>query len=247
MLFRSLHFTSIHWKYLHEKPMHMDRYKRFWIGFGDIHDDVGFISGIAELPEAAGVIISGDITTNGSSADAKHVLNAVKAVNPNVYAQIGNMDSASIDEQLTAMGINIHGRTMDLGQGVCLLGVGCSSPTPFGTPSELPDHELGRLLTEAHTQANDCRHLIVVAHDPPKNTSLDELPGGKHVGSAAVRAFIDRVQPDVCLSGHIHEGVGMEKIGETTAVNPGMAARGGYALIGQSETGLTIELRGIDA
>lgn len=224
-----------------------DKYKRFWIGFGDIHDDVDFLSLIPELSHADGVIISGDITTNGGPADAERVLHAVRACNPNIYAQVGNMDSGTIDKRLTEMNINIHGNSKSLGDGVCLLGVGCSSPTPFNTPCELPDHELGRLLTEAHVKAADCRHLILVAHDPPRNTSLDMLPGGAHVGSAAVRAFIDRVQPAVCLTGHIHEGIGMEHIGRTTAVNPGMAANGGYAVIGLTEDGLTIELKGIYA
>jgi len=47
-----------------------------------------------------------------------------------------------------------------------------------------------------------------------------------HVGSRAIRAFIERHQPPLVLSGHIHEsprvsGSYRDAIGRTMAINPG--------------------------
>jgi dTDP-glucose pyrophosphorylase len=50
---------------------------------------------------------------------------------------------------------------------------------------------------------------------------LDRLGDGTPVGSAAVRAFIEKRQPPVTLHGHIHESPGVERLGRTTSANPG--------------------------
>jgi Icc-related predicted phosphoesterase len=44
-----------------------------------------------------------------------------------------------------------------------------------------------------------------------------------------VRAFIEAVQPVACFTGHIHEGVGIDMIGVTRIVKPGLLWKGGYA------------------
>jgi Icc-related predicted phosphoesterase len=36
------------------------------------------------------------------------------------------------------------------------------------------------------------------------------------------------MQPVLCLTGHIHEGRGMDSIGRNRVVNPGVLSRGGY-------------------
>ena len=41
------------------------------------------------------------------------------------------------------------------------------------------------------------------------------------VGSKSVRAAIERYQPLVSLHGHVHESRAVNKIGRTTAINPG--------------------------
>lgn len=48
---------------------------------------------------------------------------------------------------------------------------------------------------------------IYVIHCPPNKTSLDQLTDGSHVGSFAVRQFIEKYQPYLTLHGHIHESV----------------------------------------
>ncbi len=67
---------------------------------------------------------------------------------------------------------------------------------------------------------------IVTIHCPPYLTKLDKMMLGKHVGSVAVREFLETAQPAISLHGHIHESPHMtgsfqDRLGETVCVNPG--------------------------
>ena len=88
---------------------------------------------------------------------------------------------------------------------------------------------LARALDAAAEGLNPDLPWVLVTHQPPRETIADRVHGGAHVGSRAVRAFIERHRPAVCFTGHIHEGRGVDSIGPTKVVNPG-PARGGYAL-----------------
>jgi uncharacterized protein len=82
------------------------------------------------------------------------------------------------------------------------------------------------------------RNLIVVIHAPPRNTGLDVMEGGIHVGSRAVRHYIERLQPCLALHGHIHEApevsdVWIEHLGPTVCVNPGQAPDQLHAVVFQ--------------
>ncbi len=217
----------------------------YWIGFGDIHEQVRNVGSIPELAEAAGVIVSGDLTNRGRKADAEKILAHIRRINPVIYAQIGNMDFQEVHDYLVDQGMNIHARGIDLGHGVGLMGVGYSTPTPFGTPGEVPDAQLAAWLDQAHEQVRDLPHLLLVAHNPPFGTATDKVSGGVSVGSRAVRAFIEKVQPEVCLTGHIHEARTMDTLGRTTVINPGQLAGGGYVLIRLTDAGLSAELKSI--
>jgi Icc-related predicted phosphoesterase len=54
---------------------------------------------------------------------------------------------------------------------------------------------------------------------------------GRSVGSKAVRQFIEKYQPDVCVTGHIHESKAVDRIGKTQIINPGLFGSGGYVMI----------------
>jgi uncharacterized protein len=47
--------------------------------------------------------------------------------------------------------------------------------------------------------------FVLVSHAPPSNSNLDVLLGGMHVGSRAVRQFIETKRPILSLHGHLHE------------------------------------------
>jgi Icc-related predicted phosphoesterase len=78
--------------------------------------------------------------------------------------------------------------------------------------------ELARLSPAAET--------VLVSHSPPRETNCDVTAGRLHVGSRALRRYVERHQPPLVLSGHIHESPRMtgshrDQIGRTTVVNPG--------------------------
>ena len=75
-------------------------------------------------------------------------------------------------------------------------------------------------------EQSDPQHTIYVCHTPPFNTPLDQMPRGRHVGSKALRAFIEQHAPPLTLHGHIHESPELSgrytaQLGTTWSINPG--------------------------
>ncbi len=81
-------------------------------------------------------------------------------------------------------------------------------------------------------EVEDMLKMICLFHSPPYQTKLDRAaldgkmydhaPLDVHVGSVAIKRFIEQKQPKITLHGHIHEssritGQWQEKIGETYA------------------------------
>ncbi len=215
----------------------------FWIGFGDIHEKISLVHKIDAIPQAQSVLIAGDLTNAGGRDAASSVINEIERINPRIYAQIGNMDTYEVHEYLTEKGVNTHAETIDLGHGVGLMGLGYSNPTPFHTPSEADEEQLAEWLAQTRRKAGEFDYLILMSHTPPHGTRSDRIQSGQSVGSLSVRHFIEEVQPDVCLTGHIHEAKSVDQIGKTRIVNPGLFEEGGYALIRLEDGQLTIHLR----
>jgi hypothetical protein len=215
----------------------------YWIGLGDTHGHTANFTRIPEAAGAAGIILSGDLTIRGGESEAKRIIEAARSANPRVLAQLGNMDHSPVQQWLDGEGMGIHLRVLELLPDVGLMGVGCSPPTPFGTPSEYPDAAIGRWLDETYEKAKHFKHLLLVCHTPPVDTKADVVSSGVHVGSKAVRAFVERARPEAMLTGHIHESACEDLLGRTQIVNPGDFASGGYAVIGFDGERLTARLK----
>lgn len=222
---------------------------------GDIHMSPAKITHIPAIEQADLVIINGDLTNYGSKEDCKTVLNHIMSVNPQVLAQFGNLDKPEINDYLQGLDLNLHGQARMLHNRVCFMGVGGSNRTPFQTPSEFTEAQLEALLNDGYDQAQSFIKLaepiekikiplILVSHAPPLNTRLDRLTNGTHVGSRAVRNFIDKHQPELAVCGHIHEAVGSDTLGATTIVNPGMLASPGWVKIIVEKSQVTAQLHG---
>jgi Icc-related predicted phosphoesterase len=204
----------------------------YWIVLGDIHDQIGRLAEIPELPGARGILVTGDLTLTGGVDQANIVMEKLLRAAPAVLAQIGNMDRPEVTEWLHAQGRNLHAEMHALAPDVAVFGVGASIFTPFGTPSEYPEAWFAEKLEVLWRDARTFRHAILVSHNPPLNTNCDRIESGQHVGSAAVREFIEEAQPAVCLCGHIHESRGEDSLGRTRVFNPGAFLSGCYALLG---------------
>ena len=214
-----------------------------WIALGDIHDDMGNLPRIPELPQADGLIVTGDLTNVGGIAEARRVLDAIRPHLPLVAAQIGNMDKAEVADLLNREGVNIHADACLLAPGLALMGAGGSTPTPFNTPSEFSEAEYAVWLENAWEKARSiAERVILVSHTPPKNTLCDRTGSGMHVGSEAVRAFTEKRRPALCLCGHIHESRAADTIGETPVLNPGNFVAGGYIVVRYAQGRLSADL-----
>ncbi len=209
------------------------------IAFGDIHMSTGTLQNIPDIQGADLLLINGDLTNYGSKNDVKKVLNEVLSYNTNVLAQLGNLDNYEINDYLEKLDINLHGKAYLLRNKVCLIGVGGSNVTPFRTPTEYSEDELATILDGAYTQAlefislaeplvNTRIPVVLVSHTPPLGTKLDKLRDGRHVGSSVIRKFIEKHQPSLCVTGHIHEGKGEDTIGKSHIINHGMFSHNGW-------------------
>ena len=120
-----------------------------------------------------------------------------------------------------------------------MLSIGFSTPTPWKTPREITDEQLGDKIEEMVAKVPLLSHAIFNFHDPPVDSSLDTCPmldwskdppepiiqGGQTVmygaGSKSVRKAIEKYQPMLGLHGHIHESQSVAKIGNSVCINPG--------------------------
>ena len=102
----------------------------------------------------------------------------------------------------------------------------------------------------------DPAQTIHLFHAPPYNTPLDQIaPQGRfdfvnlpdHIGSTAIRRFIESKQPYLALCGHCHEAVVlgdyMTDIGGTRCVNPGSQAHLNVLSIVQFDPYETTEMK----
>lgn len=200
------------------------------IAFGDVHTRTERARDIPELHVADCLVVTGDLTIRGGRKEVQPVLEALGALSARVYAQIGNMDKIEVDDLLTAKGINLNGRGIRVGE-VGLFGLGGSTPTPFGTPSEFSETELDERLWKAYEEVKDLPFKILFSHTPPLRTLVDRVRSGHHAGSLSVRKFLEQTDCNLCVCGHVHEAVGTDRIGKTPVLNPGMLDYGGYVRI----------------
>lgn len=151
----------------------------------------------------------------------------------------GNDDPVDIDPLLDGSRSleNVQGRAVELASGIWMASRGESTPTPWNTPREVPDDELGRLVEKAVIEVPEDAFAIWNIHNHPYNTGIDSAPkldallriqytgSGEPqmlpVGSRSVRRLIEEHQPGLALHGHIHEGRGRYALGRTVGFNPG--------------------------
>jgi Icc-related predicted phosphoesterase len=152
----------------------------------------------------------------------------------------GNDDEFAIDDVLAGaepVVVNPDGRLVELALGWCMVSVGYSNRTPWNTPREVDDSDLGVMITDLVERTGpDLKHCIFNFHLPPAGTAIDQAPKldetlkpvvkGGHAqwtdaGSRSVRESIERYQPQLSLHGHIHESRGAIRLGKTLCVNPG--------------------------
>jgi uncharacterized protein len=209
----------------------------------DVHGSVDSVpDAIAQMGAVDLLVVGGDLTTGGSPEDAERAIETWRALVPRLLALAGNMDSTAIDARLDELGVALDGRGVSVGDvGVC--GLSAAPISPLRTPYELDDAELERRIERAFADVAGAKVTVFCPHAPPLETSCDRLANGQHVGSAVIRTFVEREQPDVVLCGHIHEARSQDRIGRSRIVNPGPVFAGHYAVV-EIDGGVNVRLDG---
>jgi len=209
----------------------------------DLHGDANSLSGILRNAGSVDVILlGGDLTHFGTSNQAERLVAIAQGTCPQVLAVAGNCDSAAIDDRLTEIGVSLFRRGV-VCDGVGFCGVS-AMPTWMGNMYEFTEDEIASSLEASYQQVRGAERSVVLSHSPPRDCQLDLTHRGNHVGSTAVRQFIDAIQPAAVVCGHIHEARGIDTIGPTTVVNCGPAFRGHHAFVQLNEK-VHVELRSI--
>ena len=184
--------------------------------FSDLHGDKSSLQHLIDT-EADYYFAAGDLVNWGRGLESLGPVMQKRA--ERTYVLPGNHESeADIVRFCDEYGFhNFHGQTIQI-EGYTVAGLGYSNPTPFNTPGEYTEQELGARLEKFA----DLNPLILICHAPPKDTKLDRAGEGQHFGSTAVREFIDKHQPAYFYCGHIHEAAGQQDtIGKTLGWNVG--------------------------
>ncbi len=209
----------------------------------DIHGDFETLSSVLEKVGAKFdvVVCPGDFTDIGLSLMGfsredmlRLVLEELLGLGKPVLALPGNHDPPETHKIFDEYGVNLHGKGREI-DGVGFFGFG-GAKTPFGTPFEPSESETAEGLARALAEVAGANKKIIVTHNPPKNTKLDVVGSGVHVGSQAVRDFILKHKPDAGTSAHIHESGGVDVLGSTKMVYPGPVTTGRVGLISVGET-----------
>jgi hypothetical protein len=201
------------------------------LAFSDIHGGHRRVDRILESFDLFdAVIVAGDLTTAGTGREAREAIRSIAARGRPVVAVAGNMDPDPIDDELVALGVSINASGRVVGD-VGFFGVSAAPVSVLQTPNEISEEEILRRAEAGWAAVAGCRWKVFVPHAPPSGTALDRLRDGRHVGSTAVREFVERRAPDLLVCGHIHESRGVDRLGTTVAVNCGPAGHGSFAVI----------------
>jgi len=184
----------------------------------DIHGDKGVAEKLAEKAENENVdlvILAGDLTFMDN--DAENLVDIFSKKDKPILLLHGNHESVSTVDFLSELypsAVNLHRYSFikdDLGIFGCggaNMGISINSNQGFFDS-----------LNRAHEKVKGLRKKIMVTHMHAYETDA-EFSGFK--GSSGIRKAIEEFQPDIFLSGHIHEAEGLkEKIGKTTVYSVG--------------------------
>jgi Icc-related predicted phosphoesterase len=204
----------------------------------DIHGHTKELGKVLEGIDKGGVdlvVCPGDFTDMVSKPSefsqidiAEVVLQKLLSLGRPLLCVPGNLDPYEILGMFDEYDVNLHNKVVKF-QGMDIMGWG-GAQTPFNTIIEPSEEETKGALDKMGPKVVAGKFILVV-HDPPRDTKVDLIEEGKHVGSPAIRRFIERKKPLLAISAHIHEAGGLDRIGSTHVFYPGPVFEGWYGII----------------
>ncbi|MDP3027086.1 MAG: metallophosphoesterase [Nanoarchaeota archaeon] len=182
---------------------------------GDFHGDSSVTKKLAEKAEKENVdlvILTGDIT---GLIETENIIKPFLQKNKRVVFVPGNWDTTEATETLSQLyGIKNIGKHYVKYDNVGIFGIGNEN-----WQLNLNEDKTFKKLKKDFEKIKDLEKKIMVSHMHAAQTS-SEFSG--FPGSTAVRKAIEKFQPDLFISGHIHEAEGLqEKIGKTRVISVG--------------------------
>ena len=190
------------------------------LAFSDIHRDLAAVERIARAARdqrATLLIGAGDYATCREGLGP--VIDAIADINLPTVLVHGNAESPDELKSAAASSPHVHclhAESIEI-NGHTIVGVGGAIPeTPFGDWSVDHPEDDARAWLDPFDRAD-----ILVTHSPPKG-HCDTDSEGRSFGSTAILEWIQRAQPRLALSGHIHASWGATStIGTTKVMNLG--------------------------
>jgi len=185
---------------------------------GDFHGDSKVTKRLAERADKENVdlvVLTGDIT---GLIETKDIIKPFKDKGKKVVFVPGNWESSQTADFLTKLyGVKNVGEHYVKYGDVGVFGIG--SPNQLS----LNEEKSFKKLKDEFEKIKDLEKKIMVSHLHAADTKA-EFSGIK--GSRGIRKAIEQFQPDLFLSGHIHEAEGLsEKIGKTKVISIGKKGR----------------------
>jgi len=183
------------------------------LAFSDVHGDQLLIDKIKQAAKDCDLVICcGDITpAHGKTID---VGRRIGKLGPRVLAVPGNFELPN-DMSIVCKELgwtDLHGKNFEINN-IMFAGCGGGNTGPFHTPYELSEEEFNELLDKLDTS----KRFILVTHCPPRGF-VDQPKEGLHVGSEAIRNFVEEKHPMLQFCGHIHESGGKEANVDNTRI-----------------------------
>ena len=187
-----------------------------------------------QFKDADAVIFAGDFAECFKPETGKTALEALCAKHEAIFAVLGNCDNEDFLEDLENQDVSVE-KALVFHEGLAFAGSGGGSKFTGKTEFERTEDEIMSdfdIVLNSVEQTGDkslWKSLILVSHNPPICGKLDSFDGVHHAGSQKFTDFIQEHQPLAVVCGHIHEGTGIDKIGETVVINPGsLGEKGTY-------------------
>jgi len=160
------------------------------------------------------VIICGDITQFGPGEVAKNFLNQIPV---ETLAISGNIDTPDVYNAINdSKAKNIELKKI-VKKDISFIGINATD-----------ENQISQFFNDKNNLIDD--NSVLITHVPPYKTR-DKIFMGQHGGSKELKKIIEKYNPRLVLSGHIHEDPGFTKYNNTTIVNCSMGKKGEGALI----------------
>ena len=195
-----------------------------------------------EFKTCDAVLFGGDFAECFKPETGKGALEALCAKHETIFAVLGNFDNEDFLEEIENQDISVE-KSLVFHDGLAFAGSGggtkFTGKTEFERTEEeiLSDFDIVKTSVEQTGDDSLWKSLILISHNPPKDTKCDAVNAELHAGSQMFTDYIKEHQPLAVICGHIHEGIGIDKIGETVVINPGALQEGHYAVMNVEKNG----------